>query len=75
MKPMTVEEIQAELPELIEKLFPGEEIVVMRDDRPVAKLVALPNPDARPIFGRGKGKLIRMIEDDEHLQAFEEYMQ
>jgi antitoxin (DNA-binding transcriptional repressor) of toxin-antitoxin stability system len=75
MKPMTIEEVQAKLPELIGKLFPGGEIVVTRDDRPVAKLVALPNPDARPIFGRGKGKLIRMIEDDEHLQAFEEYMQ
>jgi antitoxin (DNA-binding transcriptional repressor) of toxin-antitoxin stability system len=75
MSIMTVEEAQAKLPELIARLFPGEEVVLTRDGRSVAKLVGQPNKDARPILGRGKGKVIINSEDDDHLQGFEEYMQ
>jgi antitoxin (DNA-binding transcriptional repressor) of toxin-antitoxin stability system len=48
MSIMTVEEAQAKLPELIARLFPGEEVVLTRDGRSVAKLVGQPNKDARP---------------------------
>jgi antitoxin (DNA-binding transcriptional repressor) of toxin-antitoxin stability system len=75
MSIMTIEEAQANLPELIARLAPGEEVVLTRDARPVAKLVGQPNKDAQPIFGRGKGKVIIVSEDDDHLQGFEEYMQ
>lgn len=75
MPTMTIEEAQAKLPELIEGLAPGEEIVLTRDARPVAKLVAQPANSPRPVFGRGRGKLIRWVEDDEHLRGFEEYLE
>ena len=51
-----------------------EEIILTRDGRPVAKLVGEPSSTGRPILGRGRGKLIIVSEDDDHLQDFEEYM-
>jgi antitoxin (DNA-binding transcriptional repressor) of toxin-antitoxin stability system len=71
---MTVEEAQANLPELIERLAPGEELILTRNARPVAKLVAQPAEQGHPVFGRGRGKLIIVSEDDAHLEGFEEYM-
>ena len=75
MSIMTIEEAQAKLPELIARLAPGEEVILTRNARPVAKLVGEPCEEARPIFGRGKGKVIIVSEDEDHLQGFEEYMQ
>jgi antitoxin (DNA-binding transcriptional repressor) of toxin-antitoxin stability system len=75
MSIMTIEEAQAQLPELIARLAPGEEVLLTRNAQPVAKLVGQPRTDARPILGRGKGKVIIVSEDDDHLQGFEEYMQ
>jgi prevent-host-death family protein len=39
MHTMTIEEAQAKLPEIIDKLAPGEEVLITRNDQPVAKLV------------------------------------
>ena len=75
MPTMTVEEAQAKLAELIEQLAPGEEVVLTRNARPVTKLVGQPAVAPRPIFGRGRGKLVVVSEDDDHLQGFEEYME
>ncbi len=74
MPTMTIEEAQAKLPELIERLAPGEEIVLTRNARPVAKLVGQSADQPRPVFGRGRGKVVVVSEDDDHLQGFEEYM-
>ena len=74
MKVVTIEEAQAKLVELVEGLAPGEEMILTRDAQPFAKLVGQPKPGARPICGRGRGKLVIVSEDDDHLQAFEEYM-
>jgi hypothetical protein len=40
----------------------------------VAQLTGLRLEQPRPVFGRGRGKLIILAEDDEHLKDFEEYM-
>ncbi len=74
MTAITIEEAQAHLAEVIEKLAPGEELIITRDARPVAQLTGLPPEKPSPIFGRGRGKLIILAEDDEHLKDFEEYM-
>jgi prevent-host-death family protein len=39
MSSVTLEDTKARLSELIEKLHPGEEIVITRDQKPVARLV------------------------------------
>ena len=74
MPTVTIEEAQAKLPELIEQLGLGEEIVITRNSEPVAKLVSQPAPSLQPIFGRGKGKVLIVAEDQEHLKDFEDYM-
>src|SRR4029434_9128816 len=35
---MSIEEVQATLPEIISKLGPGEEVVITKDNQPVAEL-------------------------------------
>ena len=71
---VTIEEAQARLPELIAHLTPGEELVITRNNQPVAQLRSLATSKPRPRFGSGKGKLVIVTEDDEHLKDFQEYM-
>lgn len=74
MMTITIEEAQARLPQLIDQLAPGEELVITRDSRPIAQIVGLPAETPRPVPGRGRGKLIIISEDDDHLKDFEDYM-
>jgi antitoxin (DNA-binding transcriptional repressor) of toxin-antitoxin stability system len=74
MQTIALEEAQSHLAEIIEKLPPDEELVIMRGDKPVAKLRSTPPQDARPVLGRGRGMLTVISEDDEHLKDFAEYM-
>jgi antitoxin (DNA-binding transcriptional repressor) of toxin-antitoxin stability system len=74
MPTISIEEAQARLPELIQRLAPGEEVLITRDTRPVAKLVGQRQEEPSPVFGRGHGKVVVVSEDDEHLKDFEEYM-
>lgn len=74
MHTVSLEEAQAELPQLIEQLAPGDELIITRDARPVAQLVALPADRPRPVPGRGRGKLVILSEGDEHLSDFERDM-
>ena len=39
MPTLTLEEAQAQLVNLIEQLHPGEEVVITRDQNPVARLI------------------------------------
>ncbi len=71
---LTLAEAQARLPDLVHALSPGEEVEITENNRTVAKLVATPAEEPRPIPGRGKGTLIILAEDDEHLEDFKEYM-
>ena len=72
---VTIEEAQAHLPELIDKLTPGEEVVIIRNEQPIARLVCEPPHVRKPRQpGSAKGKLIILTEDEEHLEDFKEYM-
>ena len=44
MSTVTLEEAQAHLAELIDQLQPGEQIVITRDQKPVATVCAMPPP-------------------------------
>ena len=75
MATVTIEEAQAHLGELIDKLQPGEEVMITRNAEPVAKLVAAtaPMPPRQP--GLLKDKILYMAEDfDAPLEDFKEYM-
>ncbi len=73
----SVEEVQAHLSDIIDNLQPGEPLVITRNDRPVAQLLiedaAVPKKNPRKA-GSAKGMLTIVAEDDEHLEAFSEYM-
>ncbi len=75
MGTITLQEAQAQLPDLIHNLKPGEELVITENERPLAKLVG----QVRPLCshrqkGSAKGKLIIHVEDDKYLEFFKEYM-
>lgn len=71
---ISIEEAQATLPEIIDKLGPGEEVVITKDNQPVAKLRSLAAGKPQPRFGSAKGMLTIVTEDEEHLEDFKEYM-
>ena len=74
MSTATIEEVQAQLPELIDQLVPGEELVITRNTRPVARIIRPIGETSQPVFGRGQGKVIAVSDDDDHLKDFEDYM-
>jgi antitoxin (DNA-binding transcriptional repressor) of toxin-antitoxin stability system len=72
---VSIEEAQAILPELIDHLAAGEELVITRNQQPIACLLAQEPPKRHPRkAGSAKGLLTILVEDDAHLQGFEEYM-
>lgn len=74
---VTLEEAQARLAELIAAAARGEEVVVTQGNQPTAKIVAVPQPTAkpRPVFGSAKGVILHMADDfDAPLEEFKDYM-
>ncbi len=76
MTTVTLEEAQVLLAKLIEQLQPGEEIVITRDQKPVARLIAEAKPERPPRrMGTLKGTVLYMAADfDAPLEDFKEYM-
>jgi antitoxin (DNA-binding transcriptional repressor) of toxin-antitoxin stability system len=75
MNTVTIEEAQAKLPEIIDKLAPGEELIITRNDHPIAKLVGQPRPARKPRQpGSAKGILTIVSDDDAHLEDFADHM-
>jgi prevent-host-death family protein len=76
MTTVTVEEAQAQLAQLIEKLQPGEVITITRDDKPLARLTgAEESPKPPRELGTMKGSILYIAPDfDDPLDDFEEYM-
>lgn len=65
---------QATLSELIAGLRPDDEVVIVKDHKPVAKLVATSPVRTTRKAGNCKGMITVLAEDDEHLKDFAEYM-
>jgi antitoxin (DNA-binding transcriptional repressor) of toxin-antitoxin stability system len=75
MTTATIEEVQASLLSLLSGLKPGEELVILQQGRPVARLVAEPAPPPKSRQpGSAIGKLRIIEEDDDHLKDFKEYI-
>ena len=71
----TIEEAQATLSELIDKLALGEEVIITRNQKPVAKLVGQQHATRKPRQpGSCRGMLTIISDDDEHLEDFKDYM-
>ena len=75
MRWMSVNEVQARLPELVKQIASGDEVVITDHDEPVARLVR--QEVDQPLIrrpGSAKGKLRIVADDDEHLADFRDYM-
>jgi len=74
MLQVNIQEAQINFSTLMSRVFGGEEIVILRDEKPVAKIVPVNEFKAKRRIGTAKGK-IKMAEDfDEPLEDFKEYM-
>jgi antitoxin (DNA-binding transcriptional repressor) of toxin-antitoxin stability system len=73
MRAVTVQEAQARLPDLIHQLVPGDELVIIENNLPIAKLVASPAEKPHPVPGRCKEMLTILAEDDDQIEHFKEY--
>lgn len=76
MQTMDVEQAENHLTEIIEKLSPGEEVVLTRDDKPVATIRATSEkPREAPKFGTLRGTILYIAPDfDDIPEGFEEYL-
>jgi prevent-host-death family protein len=73
---VTLQEAQAHLAELIERLQPGESLLITRNETPVARLTAEGARGRKPRQpGNCKGMLTLVSDDEEHLKDFAEYME
>ncbi len=77
MPTVTLEEAQARLPELIEKLQPGEAIIITRDQEPIARVTgAGSRPGSKRQLGTMKGTVLSITTDfDAPLDDFRESME
>jgi antitoxin (DNA-binding transcriptional repressor) of toxin-antitoxin stability system len=55
VKTIDVSEVNSQLPELLSLLSPGSEIILTRDETPVARLVAVAPPDGPRVAGLHAG--------------------
>ena len=74
MATVTLEDAQAHLAEIIERLTPGEEVVLTRGDKPVATIKATPTQREAPRLGTLTGTVLSMEHFDDPLEEFEEYL-
>ncbi len=73
---MPLEQAEGHLAEIIDKLPPGEELVLTRDNKPVATIrAAPPAPREAPRIGTLKGTILYIAQDfDEIPEGFEDYL-
>lgn len=62
-----------QLPDLIDSVIKGDEVIFTQNDRPVAKLVAVLQEKPRPQFGSAKGMFAMADDFDAPLEDFDEY--
>jgi prevent-host-death family protein len=74
MKAFNIHEAKARLSELVEKAMLGEEVIIAKGNKPVAKLTAFKPPKTQRVPGSAKGKVWIAPDFDEPLDDFKDYM-
>jgi antitoxin (DNA-binding transcriptional repressor) of toxin-antitoxin stability system len=76
MQTIAIEEAEGHLGEIIEKLAPGEEVVITKGDKAVATVRAVPQQEPEPRrFGTLKGTILYIAPDfDDIPEGFEDYL-
>jgi antitoxin (DNA-binding transcriptional repressor) of toxin-antitoxin stability system len=72
---ISLDEVQAKLPEIVHGLGEGDEVVIVEGQCPVARLLGpLPTKRCSRTPGSARGRLTVLVEDDAHLKDFGDYM-
>jgi len=73
---ISLQEAQNNLPQVIAKLTPGDEVAIIEGNEIVARIVGERRVGQanRPGPGLARGMLTIVADDDEHLRDFAEYM-
>jgi antitoxin (DNA-binding transcriptional repressor) of toxin-antitoxin stability system len=72
---ISLDEVQAKLPEIVHGLGEGDEVVIVDGKRPVARLLGpVPTKRRSRTPGSARGRLTVLADDDEHLDDFKGYM-
>ena len=72
---LAMEDLRMSVPELVDSLAPGDEVMLTRNHLPVAKLVSEAIAPRRPrVPGNCKGMITLLVEDNEHLEGFADYL-
>jgi prevent-host-death family protein len=73
MHQLTIQEAATKLPELVQEVLAGEEVVLTQNAKPVAKLVAVTTIQPKRVFGDLQG-MVTMTEDfDAPLEDLADY--
>ena len=76
MPTVTIQEAQAQLPDLIHHLSVGDELVITENNQPVARLARTEPKQQWPCkAGSAKGKIRMAADFDAPLRDFSEYME
>lgn len=68
---ISLDEVQAKLPEIVRGLGEGDEVVIVAGQQPVARLLGpLPTKRQSRTTGSARGKLTVVTEDKAHLTDF-----
>lgn len=73
MSTIDADQAKSRFDELLDQVARGEEVIITRDDRPVAWLSPIPGKRQRP-FGSVQGTIWMSDDFDEPLDDFHEYM-
>lgn len=73
MSQIDIDQAKNHLEELVEQVTRGEDVVITRSNRPIARLSAIASKRRRQ-FGSAKGKIWMSEDFDEPLDDFQEYM-
>ena len=78
MTSLSIQEAQAQLPDLVHGLSFGDEVIIVENDQPVARIVPAMGQPQRPprCLGTLRGTVLYMAPDfDAPLDDFKEYME
>jgi antitoxin (DNA-binding transcriptional repressor) of toxin-antitoxin stability system len=72
---IAIQQAKEQLSEIIDKLSPGEEVILTRDNLPVATIRATPTSREAPRFGTLRGSILHITPDFDAIpEGFEDYL-
>lgn len=75
MQQFNIAAAKTHLSELVQRAVLGEEIVIARDNKPLAMLVPIKRPPQQRVPGSGKGQILFMAENFDAIpEGFEDYV-